>query len=77
MSPEQVDAIRVIYERGRHEMAQSATLPPGATPVPRGLTLQKRAELLKSKDFGKQVENVRTQVVTGNATRSCVKSRKT
>ena len=64
MSPEQVDVIRVIYERGREAMAQSAALPPGATPVPRGLTLEKRAELLKSKDFGKQVENVRTQVIT-------------
>ena len=64
MSPEQADAIRMIYERGRQEMAQSATLPPGVTPVPRGLTLEKRLELLKSKDFGTQVENVRTQVIT-------------
>ena len=64
MSAEQVEAVKAIFEQGRQAIAQSATLPAGAKPVARGLPPSKRVELLKSKDFAYQVENVRKQIVT-------------
>ena len=59
MSPEQADAIKVIYERGRQAMLQSATLPSGAKPIARGLTVEKRPGHSSPRIFGKQVESVR------------------
>ncbi len=63
MSSEQVNVVKAICDLGRQAVAASATLPAGAKPIPRGLTFEKRAEMLKSKDFGEQVETVRQQVV--------------
>ena len=68
MSAEQVNAVKAICELGRKAVTASATLPAGARPIPRGLTFEKRAEMLKSKDFGEQVEKVRTQVVMARNT---------
>jgi hypothetical protein len=63
MSPEQIDVIKAIYERSRQAIVESATLPPDTKPIAFGLTVEKRAEMLKSKEFGKRVENVRSRVV--------------
>jgi hypothetical protein len=69
MSAEQVDIISAICERGHEATIQSATLPAGVKPVSRGLPVEKRTELLKSRDFAEQVDKVRSSVVmTRNAT---------
>ncbi len=68
MSPEQVNVVKAICELGRKTVTESAILPAGSKPIPRGLTFEKRAEMLKSEDFGEQIEKVRKQVVRARNT---------
>ena len=62
LSSEQIELIGAAFEQGRQATLESAKLPPGAKPVSSGLSVKEKNDLLKSKDFDEQVENVRKQV---------------
>jgi hypothetical protein len=64
MSPEQVELITAICQRGNESAIESARLPVVSKLNPVGLSFQKRTELLKSKAFEAQVEGVREQVAS-------------
>jgi hypothetical protein len=69
MSPEQVELAKGIFRQGREAIAKSATLPGDSKRPYPGMPAGKRAELLKSKEFGNQVDDVRKQIVKArNAT---------
>jgi hypothetical protein len=59
MSPEQVELANGIFKQGREAIAKSATLPADSKRLYPGMPAGKRAELLKSKEFGNQVDEVR------------------
>jgi hypothetical protein len=69
MSPEQVELANGIFKQGREAIAKSATLAADSKRLYPGMPAGKRADLLKSKEFGNQVGDVRKRIVKArNAT---------
>ncbi len=64
MSPEQVEAIVAICERGRQSTIQSASLPADLKLGQTQLAVEKRISLLKSKDLDAQVKKTRDRVIS-------------